>query len=108
LRGPKSSRKCARAYRWGQVTSLEQISGGPIGAVTYAITRGDEKPRYLPAEMRQDRKWRLAPITFPPDSQPIALSFKFWWEGAERTVTWPWPTEERIGTIDQDKNITCS
>jgi hypothetical protein len=93
---------------WKLELGIAQKAGGAIGKLTYAYQRGEEVPTFTPAKLRNEREWRCEPITFTPDGRSLAVILKFWWQNADRTVTFRWDNEGQITKVDQGKIVTYS
>ncbi|HEV8638696.1 MAG TPA: hypothetical protein VG370_31170, partial [Chloroflexota bacterium] len=88
---------------WKLEQGLKQVSGTDIGNLRYAYRHGEDETPFAKLDFKGDREWRCAPFSRPPLGLPFAVILTFWWDGAERTLTYLWPAEERIQKIDLGK-----
>jgi hypothetical protein len=87
------------AEEWSFQMEPEQIAGGDIGPLRYSYSIGGTRTDFRPAKLMRDRKWRLTDATFIPLGLPFEVSLRFWWDGAERTVTLRWEKENDFQNV---------
>lgn len=78
---------------WTFDVGLNQIDGSDLGNLRYRYQHGDKVTELKPAELRQQRQWRLDSYRLGPEGAPFALELRFWWDSGERVIRYDWPTE---------------
>lgn len=78
---------------WVFEVGLEQVDGGDIGNLHYRYRLGEIEHELKKPTLLKSRKWQLGNLDFRPRGEPFELELKFWWAGAERSVTYRWETE---------------
>ena len=89
-----------KSGQWTLQIQLDQVDGGDIGKPRFAYRRGKDVTQPEAPTLRSRRKWRLSDLTFVPEGVPLELILTFWWDGAERTVTYHWDKEVQFQTAD--------
>ena len=81
---------------WTFHLGVRQISGSDVGKIRYRYRLGSEAEDSRDAELRPERKWKFSDMTFTPKDVEFEVEFRFWWDGAERTVTRCWASESEF------------
>ncbi len=81
------------AEQWTFEVTVEQLDGSDIGALRSRYRHGSTEYPIEALNPRRRREWRLPPISLRPTGERLELEFKFWWDGAERTLIHRWDPE---------------
>ncbi|MDZ4278132.1 MAG: hypothetical protein U1B78_03220, partial [Dehalococcoidia bacterium] len=85
---------------WTFNVDVRQIDGSDIGRLRYRYRHGQEEHELREADKREQRKWRLEPISVPLRGEPFEVELSFWWDGAERSLARRWQTEEKFQSAE--------
>ena len=85
---------------WTFEATLRQIGGGDLGDLHGRFRAGVQKRDMQPLlhDAARSKYWRIKTLITQSGTAepipPIAIDITFWWDGAERQISWEWPTLE--------------
>lgn len=80
--------------QWVFEVDLEQIDGDDLGNMRFRYRLGETENQLKSPKLLKRRKWHLDNLAFQPSGKPIELELRFWWGGAERSLTYRWEREK--------------
>lgn len=79
---------------WSFTVELEQIDGSDVGNLRFRLAHGEARDLMQKPELKTTRKWKLGQRAVEARGDPFEVELTFWWDGAERRLTYHWDKED--------------